>query len=149
MHFEARSDLLTKLAAVPHRIEQAAAAELVPESEWQPVVVIGHLTRVDQAVWLPRLDQMASEDDPHWQWWEEPEFDWVGTYGGRSLEAALVDFTASRNEIVEHLAHLDDAGWARIGTHDTFGRIDVMGLGREILVHDAEHVAQLLRAQRT
>lgn len=150
MYFEARQELLSKLGAVPHRIREAAevaATRPVPAGEWPTVVVVGHLVRVDATVWLPRLQEMAVVDDPHWQWWEEPEFDWIGTYGHRSLDDILAEFTAGRTAIIDQLRGLDDAGWARVGTHDTFGRIDVLGLGREILVHDGEHVAQLSRRQ--
>ena len=146
MHFEVRQDLLGKLAAVPHQVEvaaRAAASRPTPPGGWPPVVIIGHLTRVDATVWLARLEQMAREDDPHWQWWEEPEFDWVGTYGGRTIEAAVTDLANGRDSIVDRLRNLDEAGWQRVGTHATFGRLDVLGLGREILVHDAEHIAQL------
>jgi hypothetical protein len=36
-------------------------------------------------------------------------------------------------------------GWARTGTHDTFGVLDVAGLMEKALDHDDEHLASLRR----
>ena len=146
MHYDAHAELLSRLAAVPNRVAQAAASagpvDAAP-GEWAPVIVVGHLTRVDETVWLPRFQEMAVVENPHWQWWEQPDYDWAGTYGGRDLSEVVAEFTANRTAIVEHLTNLDPPGWARVGTHDTFGRVDVEGLAREILVHDGEHLRQL------
>jgi len=40
---------------------------------------------------------------------------------------------------------LGPAGWARTGTHDTFGVLDVAGLMEKALDHDDEHLASLRR----
>jgi hypothetical protein len=39
------------------------------------------------------------------------------------------------------LAALDDLGWARTGTHATFGVLDVAGLMVRAIDHDEEHLA--------
>jgi hypothetical protein len=146
VHYDAKAELLSRLEAVPHAVGAAAGLALTrptPEGEWPPVVIVGHLVRVDESVWLPRLEEMAVVENPHWQWWEEPDFDWFGTYGHRPLGDLLADLTAARAAILDHLRQLDVVGWARVGTHDTFGLVDVQGLVRELLVHDGQHVHQL------
>ncbi len=42
---------------------------------------------------------------------------------------------------------LDDAGWARFGTHVTYGVLDVAGLLNLAIDHDEDHLAGLARAE--
>lgn len=42
------------------------------------------------------------------------------------------------------LEALDDDGWSRRGTHQTYGELDVAGLLRVALDHDDHHLAALL-----
>jgi hypothetical protein len=43
------------------------------------------------------------------------------------------------------LTALDEAGWARSGTHATYGALDVAGLLRVAADHDDDHIAVLER----
>ena len=52
-------------------------------------------------------------------------------------------FARRRAKTVATVSALDDAGWARFGTHETYGRLDVAGLLRLAIDHDEEHAASL------
>ena len=57
---------------------------------------------------------------------------------------ALIDRYRSGTADVE--AALDDAGWARTGTHATFGELDVSALMLRAIDHDEEHLAGFARS---
>jgi DinB superfamily len=116
------------------------ATETTPDGEWEPREVVRHLIAVDREVWSARLDQLDQEAEPRWAW-VEPRFD-AGP-ADRPLETLLYQFAAGREALIERLDDLDDAGWARVGIHATFGRLDVAGLIAKAVEHDREHLEQL------
>ena len=56
-----------------------------------------------------------------------------------SLLEVLTVSPRRRAKTVATVRALDDAGWARFGTHETYGRLDVAGLLRLAIDHDEEH----------
>ena len=54
-------------------------------------------------------------------------------------------FAKRRAKSVATVRALDEAGWARFGTHATYGRLDVAGLLRLAIDHDEEHLAGIAR----
>jgi hypothetical protein len=126
------------VAAVPDRladiIPRAAPA---PAGEWTPEQVVRHLLAVDEEVWLPRLEALEREAEPHWPWYEPG----LSSAEADGWQAVLELFRASRARVLAKLDALDDAGWARSGVHQTYGRLDVAGLMRRALDHDEEHIA--------
>ena len=136
------TDLAT-LAAFPGRLASAARAgsgRPVPDGEWTVEQVVRHLVAVETDVHQRRLHDLATQTEPTWSWTEpgpwtgEPELD---------LEGVLRRFAALRKETLAILGALDEAGWARAGRHETFGRLDVAGLVRNAVDHDAQHLAGL------
>jgi hypothetical protein len=134
-------DLRDRIAAIPGRVAagaRASSGEPPAPDEWTASDILRHLIIVDDEVWLPRLRQAQADDGPYWpdlvrvQWSGEP---------GAGQERLLEVFSGLRGELVELLDGLDDAGWARWGTHYKHGRLDVAGLLEVILEHDDEHVA--------
>jgi hypothetical protein len=140
---EERESLTDAVAAVPSRLAAAArAASPQPPApgEWTPSQVVRHLIAVELEVWHPRLAQLAAEDHPLWPWVEPGP--WPGE-PGVSLDRLLDVYADSRAETVRSLTALDDAGWAKTGTHATFGELDAAGLMVRALDHDEEHLAGL------
>jgi hypothetical protein len=133
---DAYAAVADRLASAAH----AAARRPTTAGEWTPSEVVRHLIAVESDVWLPRLRQVAAEDDPHWPW-AEPDR-WLGEPDA-TLDELLARFAAGRAETIAHVDALDDAGWARTGTHATFGVLDVAGLLEKALDHDEEHLASL------
>jgi hypothetical protein len=135
--------LRDRLAAVPFALETAArgaSPEPPAPGEWTPSEIVRHLIAVEDEVWQPRLRQVATEDHPSWPW-VEPE-PWPGDPGA-PLEQLLATYRALRSSTMAMLDALGEAGWARWGTHATYGRLDVAGLMTKAIVHDDEHLRSL------
>ena len=140
-----RQELLSRLRAVP--VELAAAARAAsPEppapGEWTPADIVRHLIAVEEEVWQPRLAQLEVEEHPIWPW-KEPDR-WAGNPGA-SLDALLATYATERAATMATLDALDDARWARTGTHATFGVLDVAGLMTRAVDHDEEHIESFER----
>ena len=129
------------LAAAASRAAAAEAASGGPAAgEWSVAEIVGHLLAVEEEVWLPRLERLATESNPHWTSAEPGS----GRAAGRSLDELLASFADARGRVVAILAGLDDAGWARVGTHATSGVLDVAGLMTKAADHDDEHRATIV-----
>jgi hypothetical protein len=139
-----RDDLLRELAAVPDQLAEAArSAPPPPPGEWTPREVVCHLAAVETEVWHARLDALwEGPGEPHWPWVEPGPWDGEGS---ETLDGALEAFDTRRAATLDRLARLGDAGWARTGVHDTYGRIDVARLVEIAVDHDREHLAGLRR----
>jgi hypothetical protein len=135
--------LVATFAGFPERLTASAAAAAdhpVPPGEWGPAEVVRHLIAVEDEVWQSRLARVAAEDDPHWPWTEPGPAE---GFDEASLEAVLAAFGAARATTVATVLALDEAGWARFGTHATYGRLDVEGLLLIAVGHDANHLEGL------
>ena len=141
-----RARLLEVLAGFPARLAAAAKARVaewrpIPDGEWDPTETVRHLIAVEDEVHRARLAQVARQDDPHWTWTEPglaPGFEEA------TLLTVLTVFARRRAKTVATVRALDEAGWARFGTHATYGRLDVAGLLRLASNHDEEHLASLV-----
>ncbi len=138
-----RTALVPAFASFPARLALAAAAAASrPEHawEWGLAEVVRHLIEVERVVWQTRFAAVVAEDEPMWSWTEP------GLAPG--LERASVDevlgiFAAARATTVTTVRSLSDTDWRRSGVHSTYGRLDVAGLLRIALDHDAEHLRGL------
>jgi hypothetical protein len=140
-----RRDLRDRLAATPEALATAARAaspEPSAPGEWTPSDVVRHLIAVEQLVWHARLMDLAATDHPTWPWTEPDR--WAGDPGA-PLETLLDTYAAVRATTVARLDALDEAGWARTGTHATYGVLDVAGLMVRAADHDDEHVRSFER----
>jgi hypothetical protein len=138
-----RAAMVDAFAGFPGRLGEAARAAAThpaPAGEWGPAEVVRHLIAVEHEVWQSRLAAVATEDDPHWPW-TEPGL--AEGFDGRSLDAILAAFAAARATTCATLRALDEDGWARAGTHATYGRLDVVGLLRLAVDHDTDHLEGL------
>lgn len=134
-----------RLAAVPGELAEVARSspqESPAPGEWTPTQVVRHLIAVEEQVWQVRLRQLETEDHPRWAWVEPDQ--WLGATGA-GLEEVLVTHAAARASTLAILDALGPDGWARTGTHDTFGVLDVAGLMAKAADHDDEHIASLRR----
>ena len=135
-----RRQLLERLAAVPDQLAdsaRAASPEPPAPGEWTPSEIVRHLIAVELEVWHPRLAMLATEEDPQWPW-AEPDR-WTEEPGA-SLDTLLARYRAARTSTIATLEALDDAGWARTGTHATYGVLDVASLMDRAVDHDEEHL---------
>jgi hypothetical protein len=133
---------LVGFPAVLAEAARSAPQEPPAPGEWTPIEVVRHLIAVEEEVWHRRIGQLQTEEHPHWRWAEPGQ--WLGAPGA-GLDEVL---TAHVRVRATTLTLLDDLGpdvWARIGTHDTFGELDVAGLMTVAADHDDEHLASLQR----
>jgi len=146
---DARNQVLAELEAVPERLAAAAeAADLlereIPIDGWPARLIVAHLALVERVVWHRRLDDLAAAGSGRGPRWSHTE-PGVGDGPGDATLAELLDtFATARAATVARVRALDEDGLARHGVHDRFGRLDVVGLLREALRHDEEHVEELL-----
>ena len=142
--------LVEAFAAFPARLAAAAKARVaewrpIPAGEWDPTEIVRHLIAVEDQVHRARLAQVAKQDEPHWTWTEPGP---ASGFDDATLLEVLTVFARRRAKAVATVRALDEAGWARFGTHETYGRLDVAGLIRLALDHDGEHLAGLAAAER-
>ena len=138
-----RAELVDAFESFPERLGVATRAlegHASTPGEWSPAEVVRHLIAVEREVWQSRLARVAAEDDPRWSWTEPGLAD---GYEGMPIAVVLDAFAAARAANVATVRGLDEAGWARSGTHATYGRLDVLGLLRVVIDHDGEHLRGL------
>ncbi len=148
MDAAARLPVVARLGGFPARVGAAArtaasheAALGPPAGEWTARDIVAHLVAAERAVWQARLDTLGpGRGEPQWSWIEPGPVD---EQAAASLEGALAVFGAERAATLARIAVLDEAGWARAGIHDTYGRLDVAGLLGVAADHDDEHLAAL------
>ncbi len=138
-----RAELVDAFAAMPARFSDAVASltsdpNAPRAGRWSVREEILHQLVVECVVWWRRLDDLAAANDPHWSR-TEPELG--DDPDSRDTTALLLAFASARAATVMRIAALDDAGWARSGTHAKYGVLDVEGLLRLALSHDVEHLA--------
>lgn len=133
-----RGALLIALAGFPARLAAASTVRTpIPPGEWGAAEVVRHLIAVEREVWQARLAQLAVEDDVQWTWIEpglEPGLE------GAPLDAIVARFAGVRAETVATIRALDDDEWARFGRHAIYGVLDIVGLLRIAVDHDADHL---------
>lgn len=147
------SVLMVELLMSADRLITAAQAAPTPAdtSTWAPAVIVGHLSRVDTEVWLPRIDEMVSARSsgsrPQWAWWEPDADVTTRAFAEIGVDEAGARLLASRTALLHRLRELSPDDWTAEAEHEDFGVIDVHGLIMQVLVHDEEHRASLLQAE--
>jgi hypothetical protein len=131
---------LAQLPAALAAAVRAAPPDAAEPGEWTPSEIVRHLIAVEELVWHVRLRQLETEAHPHWAWVEPGQ--WLGAPGA-DLDALLAAHAAVRERTLAMLDSLGSDGWARRGTHDTYGELDVAGLMAVAADHDDEHLASL------
>lgn len=128
------------------RLVQAASSATYSGNGWSPIVILGHVSDVDEQVWLMRIDLMvqayrAEQSSPAFTWWEPDPHATQLKYEKYSLDDAITRLLSTRNEIVRKLNGLAVQDWNASASHATFGVLTLVGIVEQILVHDSEHLA--------
>jgi hypothetical protein len=134
--------VLAEVAGFPARLEAAAipasGSPSAGDGEWGVAEIVRHLIAVEAEVHQRRQADLATLEDPRWTW-TEPGV--APGYDDASIEEILAAFASARAETVATVRALDEGGWARCGTHATYGRLDVVGLLGLAFDHDEDHLA--------
>jgi hypothetical protein len=124
-------------------------SHLVIPGEWPAQVVLGHVSQVDEQVWIPRIVQMcqalgASEEPPIFSWWEPDANATYEKFVDLPLEDVCALAMSTRTHLVTAVKDLTPEQWVATASHEAFGTIDIAGLIIQILTHDEEHRAGLI-----
>jgi hypothetical protein len=147
------SQILERLLQGPLRVEKAtsgvetARLHLRSEAEpWSVSDLLAHL-RACSDCWGASIVAMMTQDNPTRRyvsprsWMRKPK------YAQPEFKAALAAFTEERQKLVEALAALDEAGWARRGTFTgtSARRRDqtVLSYAQRIVNHEQPHLEQI------
>lgn len=141
---EDHSALLFKLNESVTYICQSADAEKRSTTGWNPTTILGHLSDVDEQVWIVRIHLMletfrAQGNPPTFSWWEPDPIMTEQKYSKFTLNEAKSRLISTRSEIVKVLTQLKDEEWQASALHETFGEINIEKLIQEVLKHDQEH----------
>jgi hypothetical protein len=134
--------------SIDRMIESARGATPI-EGEWPPATILGHVSEVDRAVWIPRLQLMvvahrSSDQAPAFVWSEPDAMATAAMFESVSLDQAAATALHARTELLMTLRDLSDDDWTATATHDAFGDMSVADLMMQVLAHDEEHRAPLV-----
>ena len=143
--------LMAELIMSADRMIQCAAKAEAIDGEWPPAVVLGHVSQVDEEVWLRRIGlmveaQSAGNEAPSFVWWEPDPEATLERFRNNTVEEVGGLLMSTRTKILTTLRDLTPAQWEAIGIHATFGEISVTDLMMELLRHDEEHRATIIGA---
>ena len=112
--------LLVELIMSADRIITAAEAGKARSGEWNPATIVGHLTQVDEQVWMARiitiLDPTYSErypDGASFPWWEPDPVATEKKYAELAPTSVAADFLAMRTSLLMLLKGLPGDVWQR------------------------------------
>jgi hypothetical protein len=117
--------------------------------EWPAQVVLGHVSQVDEQVWMPRIAQMCSAlaaggEPPSFDWWEPDGSATYERFKDMSLSETSALAMSVRTQLLSVVKELTPEQWSATAEHEAFGHIDIAGLIIQILTHDEEHRASLI-----
>jgi hypothetical protein len=140
--------------SIDRMIQSAQSAQdkqnhLVIPGEWPAQVVLGHVSQVDEQVWMPRIAKMCSafvagDEPPSFDWWEPDATATYNRFKDMSLSEAAALAMSVRTQLLSVVKELTPELWTATAEHEAFGHIDIAGLIIQILTHDEEHRASLV-----
>jgi beta-phosphoglucomutase-like phosphatase (HAD superfamily) len=147
--------LLAILKSTPAALDTLSASlteqqwrERPEPKEWSLTEIFCHLRDSDQEVNLPRLEKVATEDNPflpgvNTDTWAD-ERDYLHQDG----PAALSEFIEVRSRLVEHLEAMPGTEWQRTARHAIFGPTTLKELITFTVTHDRTHIDQSMKTLR-
>lgn len=143
------SVLLVELLMSVDRIIESAKTATPIKDQWAPSTILGHVSDVDEQVWLVRLAQMVAAHrsgltPPTHEWWEPNAAATAQTYSSWTIEDASARLMAQRISLLMALRDLSEIDWQAKAVHETLGEMDVRGFVIQVLSHDEEHRSSLV-----
>ena len=147
-----RAALIAAYEAGPAEVDRAlidigrdAVDRRPADGSWSAREVVHHLADSEMRSAI-RLRRLLAEDEAVILGYDEAGYATRFHYADRPMEPALAAFRASRSTTAQILARLDDADFARTGTHAESGRYGVEDWLRIYARHAHEHADQIRRA---
>jgi hypothetical protein len=116
-----------------------------PEA-FSPIDVLGHLLHADTTDWLPRA-RMILAGHAHTPFPPFDRFDFRRLIAGKSIATLLDDFATLRAQNLQTLTalNLTEAQLDLPGTHPDLGLVTLGNLVATWVVHDLNHIQQIVR----
>lgn len=113
---------------------------------WSPYDIVGHLIHGEKTDWIPRMKIILSESTNK----EFTPFDRFAQFRdseGKTLIQLLATFKSLRNQNLHHLRSLDlsETDFTKTGIHPEFGETTLSQLLSTWVVHDLNHIGQIVR----
>lgn len=108
---------------------------------WSLRDVAAHLASTERDCYEPRIRSIAAGENPHFDYFTNDQTDFSGT----QLEAAIEEWTETRNRLLDFVRSLSDEQRQLFGVHERYGRVTVDGYLEIALAHDRDHLRGLER----
>ncbi|MEZ4671294.1 MAG: DinB family protein [Anaerolineae bacterium] len=115
------------------------------DGDWNVVYVVCHLRDLE-AAYLHRIHMMLEFDNPTFPANDQRAMAVERNYAGADLRTAQKEYEALRREFITLLRSLRDEQWERRGQHPYFGETTILTQAINNIVHDMNHIEQILRA---
>ena len=116
------------------------------EDSWSPFDIVGHLIHGDKTDWIPRMKVILS-DDPNGKFEPFDRFAQFRDSQGKTLEQLLETFKLLREQNIAYInsLNLSQADFQKTGIHPDFGEVALSQLISTWVVHDLNHIGQIVR----
>lgn len=114
--------------------------------DWSPYDVLGHLIHGEETDWMARAEIILAQDENR----TFKTFDRLAQFKeskGKTLDDLLTEFAHLRSANLERVVgwQLDEQKLDLTGIHPTFGEVTLRQLLATWVVHDLNHIRQIVR----
>lgn len=115
-----------------------------PET-WSPFDIIGHLIHGEKTDWIPRAKIILGSGDKHFEPFDR--FAMFSNSAGKNIMDLLSEFEGLRainiNELIA--LNISESDLEKTGIHPEFGPVTLRNLLSTWMVHDLNHISQIVR----
>ena len=113
---------------------------------WSPYDIVGHLIHGEKTDWMPRMEVILSESSDK----RFAPFDRFAQFRdseGKTLSQLLATFKSLRHQNLDRLRSLElsKEDFTKTGIHPEFGETSLSQLLSTWVVHDLNHIGQMVR----
>jgi len=108
-------------------------------AQWSFRELAAHLATVEEECFQERVVHLAAGNAPHFEYYLNTGRD----FSQLDLRESLRKWMATRRAIIDFVQLLPEEKWSHVGTHETFGDINLLSALQIILDHDHEHRQEL------
>lgn len=146
-HEHILSALRTAAADLTQEVQRLPAAGALwrsADTEWSQHECLTHLWIAEHFVFLPRLQVMATEDNPLMPVVDETALQQQQWSPDRSRDDLVAAYLADRQVELELL---EKVNWQRPGVHAALGPMNIAWVAQYALGHTWEHLSQIVRVR--
>jgi len=126
--------------------QQQAIQATDGEDGWSVLYIICHL-RDYEDIFGERIRWLLEQDEPTFPFpLNNDELIEVNQYGVQDLQLTFGAYIDKRRALINRLKTLTPEQWERSGTFPTGNRVTVVEMAVNIILHDHNHIEQIVRA---